>query len=145
MSTTVQRQAAKDAEEYARAHMSYGEGAGNRRKLIYGTVDYKMATIPGYREAFQSAAARQNMAKYAKEAERSNRRRTINTAVARNTRAIVSGRYENVNSVLLIGGAAVYFAHRYEIDKVIIEKTKKKYRNLKNRLRRNKISNITVL
>ena len=34
----VRRKARKDAKEYARAKMYYGEGAGNRRKLIRATV-----------------------------------------------------------------------------------------------------------
>lgn len=143
MSTSVRTQAQRDAKEYAQAYMSYGEGAGTRRKLIYGTVDYKMLHIPGYREAFQKAAAQQNVVDYAKNAKRSDRRRNINTAVTRNTRAIVSGRYENVNSFLLVGGVVVYFAHRYEIDKKIVETTKTKYRNLRNRFRKDGVHRVT--
>lgn len=145
MGNSVQKQAARDAEEYARAYMSYGEGAGTQRKLINGTVEYKKATIPGYRAAFERAARSQNMAKFAKEAERTNRRRNINTAVARNTRAIMTGRYENVNSALLISGGAIYLAHRYEIDRKIVEKAKKKYNDLRNRFRKDGVHKITII
>jgi hypothetical protein len=143
MSTSIQKQAARDAEQYARAYMSYGEGAGNSRKLIYGTVQYKIATLPGYEDAFRAASARQNMAKFAKEAERSNRNRSINTAVSRNARAIATGRYENVSPLLYMGGAAVYFAHRYDVDKKVVEKVREKYRKLKNRYRKDNVQNIT--
>ena len=51
----LHKQAEADAAEYAGAYMAVGEGAGNRRKLIEGTVDYKMEFVPGYREAFQNA------------------------------------------------------------------------------------------
>jgi len=142
---SVQKQAMRDAEAYARAYMSYGEGAGNARKLIYGTVDYKMATVPGYREAFQAASTKQDMAKMAKEAERTNRRRSINTALTRNTRAIATGRYQDVNSLLLVAGGTAYFAHRYGLDKKAYSFGKKKVaegKALLNRLRKNNVHNI---
>ena len=37
----LQKEASKDAKEFARAKMFYGEGAGNRRKLIKATVNQK--------------------------------------------------------------------------------------------------------
>jgi hypothetical protein len=57
----------------------------------------------------------------------------------------MTGRYENVNSVLLLGGGAVYFAHRYGIDKKIVEKTKKKYNDLRNRFRKDGVQKITII
>lgn len=36
---STKRVAKRDAKEYARAQMYYGEGAGNRRKLIKATVE----------------------------------------------------------------------------------------------------------
>lgn len=143
MSTSIQKQAARDAEQYARAYMSYGEGAGNSRKLIYGTVQYKIATLPGYEEAFRLASSRQNMARFAKEAERADRRRTINQAVTRNTRALMTGRYENLNSAIFLGGTALYFAHRHELDKKVVEKAKTQWRKIKNRYRKDNVHDIT--
>lgn len=40
-SNKTNREARKDASEFARAQMFYGEGAGTRRKLIRATVDAK--------------------------------------------------------------------------------------------------------
>lgn len=127
----VQKQAQRDATEYARAHMSYGEGAGTRRKLIYGTVEYKMKTVPGYETAFYKAAEHQDMAQFAKEAKKAERRRAVNTAVSRNTKALLSGKYENVNTALLVVGTATYFAHRYDIDKKVWQAAKSKYQDYK--------------
>ena len=43
--------AKKDAKEYARAKMFYGEGAGNRRKLIKNTVAQRTRDNKHYGEA----------------------------------------------------------------------------------------------
>lgn len=135
MSTTknIQRQAQKDAYEYAAAYMAYGEGAGTKRKLIEGTVNYKMATIPGYREQFEAAAARQNMDAHAKNAKKQNRRRDANTAIARNAKAVVSGKYENVNTGLLAVGAIGYVLYKTGYDKKLVEFGKKKAKQIRQR------------
>lgn len=62
------REAKKDAEEYARAKMFYGEGAGNRRKLIKAKVESKSKDA-GYKEAFDYALSQQNMADHANKAK----------------------------------------------------------------------------
>ena len=54
--------AKKDAKEYARARMFYGEGAGTRRKLINNTVKQR-SKDPIYKKAFDDALAKENMAK----------------------------------------------------------------------------------
>src|SRR6478736_1732571 len=41
------------------------------------------------------------------------------------------------------GGAAVYFAHRYDVDKKVVEKVREKYRKLKNRYRKDNVHDIT--
>ena len=48
----VRREAKRDAKEAARAKMSYGEGAGNRRKLINESVKAKSKKDPNYKKAF---------------------------------------------------------------------------------------------
>lgn len=136
--SNVSKQAAKDAEEYARSYMAYGEGAGTRRKLIEGTVQYKMRTIPGYQESFYNASERQDMARFATEAKRTERRRRVNTAVARNTKAVLNGKYENANTALLIVGTTAYFAHRYGYDKKLYKAGKKKVQQFKARFKKNK-------
>lgn len=62
------REASKDAKEFARAKMYYGEGAGNRRKFIKAKVDEK-SKDPGYKEAFDYALNKQDMNKHVKAAK----------------------------------------------------------------------------
>lgn len=123
----VERQARRDAEEYAGAYMAYGEGAGTRRKLIEGTVAYKMEMVPGYREAFTREHERQNMVKHAKNAKVANRTKAVNRSIKRNTRAAVTGKYENLNTGVLIVGAIGYALHKTGHDKTVIAFGKKQY------------------
>lgn len=135
-SRTVTKQAAKDAHEYAAAYMAYGEGAGTRRKLIEGTVGYKAEFVPGYREAFEAEHAAQNMEKHAKSAKNSNRVKTVNKAVVRNTRALATGKHENASTGLLILGAVAYGLHYTGLDKPLIDGTKKQYKKARERFRK---------
>lgn len=134
--TSIARQAEKDAREWTQAKLAYGQGAGNRRKLINETVAYKMQHIDGYEDAFTDAAEKQDVAAMAKNAKRDNRRKTINEAVVRNTRAAATGKYENLNTALLIAGGAAVVLHKTGLDKVVIQKTKDGYKNLRRRLRK---------
>ena len=56
------RQAKKDAKEYARAKMFYGEGAGTRRKLIKAKVNERSKN-EYYKKQFDSYLESQNMEK----------------------------------------------------------------------------------
>lgn len=134
--TSLKTQAEKDAREWTQAKLAYGEGAGTRRKLINETVAYKMETIPGYRDAFDRASAQQDVASMAKHAKRDARRKNVNQALVRNTKAVVTGKYENANTVLLIFGGAAVVLHKTGYDKVIIQKTKVKVKDLRRRFRR---------
>lgn len=81
------RLAKKDAKEFARAKMSTGEGAGNRRKLIKATVEQRRKENAHYNDVFDSYLDEQDMSKHAKAAKREraakdtvqNTRRAVNT------------------------------------------------------------------
>lgn len=60
--------AQKDAEEFARAKMFFGNGAGTRRKLINASVTAKKAKDPLYAKAFDSHLAKQDMSTHAQKA-----------------------------------------------------------------------------
>lgn len=75
VSPRTAREARKDADEFAKAKMFYGEGAGTRRKLIKAKVDAKVKKDPTYKKAFDHYVEGQDMAKRASQA-RSLRRRT---------------------------------------------------------------------
>ena len=141
----VQKQAAKDAHEYAAAYMAYGEGAGTRRKLIEGTVGYKAEFVPGYREAFEAEHSAQNMEKHAKNAKTTHRAKAVNKAVARNTRALTSGKYENASTGLVIIAAIGYGLHATGLDKPLIDLTKTQYKKARQRFRKGPKVNQTDL
>lgn len=62
--TSTERAARRDAEEYMKAKMYYGKGAGNRRKAIKNKVMAKK-TDPEYAKAFDIAYSKLDPAKYA--------------------------------------------------------------------------------
>ena len=113
---SVQKKAAADAHEYAAAYMAVGEGAGNRRKHIEGSVEYQMEFVPGYREAFEKEHATQDMAKHADQARKENVRRQRVEATERNAKAVMSGDMRNADLkvIALLAGAA--FAHKQGYD-----------------------------
>ena len=62
--SNVTRDAKRDAEEYMKAKMYYGKGAGNRRKAIKNKVMAKK-TDPEYAKAFDAEYSKLDPAKYA--------------------------------------------------------------------------------
>ena len=90
------REASKDAKEFARAKMFYGEGAGNRRKLIKNTVEAKAKQDPTYKAAFDHHLERQKLDQHASKARGERKRKDVKNAVGKNARAInrsVNGPY----------------------------------------------------
>jgi hypothetical protein len=123
---STQRAAAKDAKEFARAKMYYGEGAGIRRRQINAQVKQR-SNDPAYKQAFDKSLADQDMAKAGAKA-RGQRKRTD---TVNNTKKTVKGvhhilngnsQYANVTAALLVGGAV--YAHKKGIDKMLIDKGK---------------------
>lgn len=60
--------AKRDAKKYARAKMFYGEGAGNRRKLLNAKISERSKN-PIYKKAFDDAMNKQNMERHATNAK----------------------------------------------------------------------------
>lgn len=65
----LNKDAADDAKEFARAKAYYGEGAGNRRKKIKNIVDER-SKDPDYKAAFERELANQDMVKATAAADR---------------------------------------------------------------------------
>ena len=141
ISRRTAREASKDAQEFARAKMFYGEGAGNRRKLIKATVEAKSKKDPSYKKAFDDALARQDMSKHASKARGERRRKDTKAKVGkgvRGTRHILNGnsQYASATTALLVGGALA--AHRAGVDKVLLDTAKSSYSTAQqNRSNRN--------
>jgi len=68
VSNSTNRQAKKDAQEFARAKMFYGEGAGTRRKLIKAKVEDRAKHDPAYKKAFDHHLANQSMSDHSQKA-----------------------------------------------------------------------------
>jgi len=68
VSGRTNRDARKDAQEFVRAKLFYGEGAGTRRKLIKARVEGKSSKNPAYKKAFDEHVSRQDTSKHASKA-----------------------------------------------------------------------------
>lgn len=142
----VKKEARRDAEEFARAQMSYGEGAGTRRKLIQATVDSKMKHDPIYEQQFFQALNQQDMAEHASKARSERRRKDTTRTVSKNVRGVLTGRNQGVNTAVLVLGTAAYYAHQTGLDRKIADATKAKWRKFKHRrMAKKAFHNITTL
>ena len=56
----ISKEANRDAKKYVNAKQYYGEGAGNRRKLLKGQLSEKMKN-PDYKKAFDEAVGKQDL------------------------------------------------------------------------------------
>lgn len=131
----VQKEARRDAREYARAQMFYGEGAGNRRKLITTAVAAKSQRHAGYNMAFQKELARQDMAEHAEAARKERRRKDVTHAINKNVKNAASGNYAGVNAGILVIAGVSYIAHQTGYDKKIIENVKRRIETFKAKRR----------
>lgn len=108
------REASKDAKEFARAKQYFGEGAGNRRKLIKNSVEAKKKRDPAYAKAFDQHLSRQDAAKHvekAKKERKSTDRRTRNKQrVGAAARTITGSQGTQAAFVALALGGAAFVA-----------------------------------
>lgn len=146
--SAIEREARRDAREFARAQMFYGEGAGVRRKLITAKVEGKVAQSEAYGRAFHSELARQDMAEHAAKARREREFKDKSQSLNKNVRGLASGNYQNVNTSILVIAAIAYFSHQTGLDKKVYEKGRAVADKIKTRVRshkakKGKIFNIT--
>ena len=127
VSKRTSREAHKDANEFAKAKMFYGEGAGNRRKLIKATVEAKARKSPDYKKAFDHHLANQDMEKRASQARSTRKRRDVSKGTmktARGVHRIFTGGMGSVSlAATVVAGGAVW-AHKAGIDKMLLDKAK---------------------
>ena len=77
----TRKEAAKDAEEFTRAKLFYGEGAGTRRKLIKAKVESKKAKDPLYSKAFDHFVKQTDLGVRAGQARKQRRRKDTTKSV----------------------------------------------------------------
>lgn len=83
----IDRDAKKDAEEYARAKAYYGEGAGTRRKKIKNQISERMKD-PDYKNKFDEYLSQQDMSEHQKAANRERKVQDTKNSVAKTARGV---------------------------------------------------------
>jgi len=122
-SRKTNREAGKDATEFARAKMYYGEGAGVRRRLINNAVKSK-SKDPAYKEAFDRNLDTQDLAKRGSEARSKRARTDAVNGTKKTTRGVINVmkgnmRYASAASIVLVGAAGL--AHKTGVDKMLLD------------------------
>ncbi len=107
------RYAKKDAKEYARAKMFYGEGAGNRRKLIKNTVEQRRKDNKHYGEAFDKYVKNQDMAKHVSAAKKERAIRTTASKTAKTGRGLVNAAFMGNIGRASAAAASLYVIGKY--------------------------------
>lgn len=128
---STKRKAKKDAKEYARAKMFYGEGAGNRRKLIKATVNQRSKDLHGYKSEFEKNLSKQDMAKHASKAKKERARKTAAKTTAKTARGIIHASLGNTAKAAASAVAIYGIAKATGVDKVITNAAKTKVSNIK--------------
>ena len=88
VSARTSREAKKDANEFSKAKMFYGDGAGTRRKLIKAKVESKAAKDPSYKKAFDHHLGNQDMGKRASQARGERKRKDVVAGTAKTARGV---------------------------------------------------------
>ena len=129
----VRRKARKDAKEYARAKMYYGEGAGNRRKLIRATVNERSKDARSKAE-FDKALAKQDMSKQASAAKRERKAADVKKGAGKMARGLVNAATGNMGRAS--ASALIVYAglHATGADRIIINKASQTVSSLMNEI-----------
>ena len=132
--------AKKDAKEYARARMFYGEGAGTRRKLINNTVKQR-SKDPIYKKAFDDALAKENMAKNASRAKRERKIKDAQKSTIRTGKGvvnIVTGHPERRGAGMAAGYGMYQLAKKTGVNRIIMANAKNRFSSIKDQYYRRK-------
>ena len=127
----INKEARKDAYEYARALMFYGEGAGTRRKLLKASIDHKIDNVRGYALAYQEAFQNQDMSEHASAARKERMRKDVSKKVGRNVRGLITGNRQSLTTGVAVISVLVYVARQTGYDKKIEAYVKVEYRKTK--------------
>jgi hypothetical protein len=135
VSRRTNRMAAKDAKEHIQAKMYYGEGAGVRRRQIKAVVTER-SKDESYRKAFDAHVNGQDLAKASAKAHSKRKRTDVvqgTKKTARGINHIINGnpQYASAAAAVIVGGAM--YAHKLGIDKIVMDKGKTMYNDMKHR------------
>lgn len=143
VSSSTNREAKKDANEFARAKMFYGEGAGTRRKLIKATVESKAKKDPNYKTAFDHHLNNQDLGKRASQARGERKRKDVVSKTGKTARGV----YRSLNggfgavSMASAGVAGAYLiAKQNGYDQVVANAAKTAYRSAVNNVQARRLA-----
>ena len=137
----VRRKARKDANEYAKAKMFYGQGAGTRRKLIKAKVESRSAD-PEYKKAFDAHLANQNMEKRASQAKVTRARKDVTNTTTKTARGLINffnGNRQASSALAVTIGVAAVAAHKAGVDKILLDHGKTAYSSAATNIKAQKI------
>ena len=126
----TRRAAKRDANEFAKAKMFYGEGAGTRRKLIKAKVESSSKRDADYKAAFDHYFAKQDLGKRADQAKGERRRKDTTNTVTKTGRGLIN--FANGNpqaaSALAVSIATIGIAaHKAGVDRMLLNVGKTAY------------------
>lgn len=124
VSRKTNKEAATDAQEFARAKMFYGQGAGTRRKLIKAKVEAKSAKDPNYKKAFDHHLAQQDLGRHAEKARTERKRKDATETTVKTSRGVYRSLTNGFGSVPMASAviaAAIVAAKRNGADKIIAD------------------------
>lgn len=132
VSARTSREAKKDANEFAKAKMFFGEGAGTRRKLIKAQVESKSAKDPSYKKAFDHHLGNQDLGKRASQARGERKRKDVAKTTAKTARG-VKNLVLQTGAPVTLGALAVYGAWKNPAVRSFVTNTgKTAYSTVKN-------------
>lgn len=137
----TRRAAKKDAKEFARAKMFYGEGAGTRRKLIKAKVESR-SKDEQYKAAFDHYFANQDLGRHASKAKTERKVRNVTKGTAKTGRGIINiinGNPQAAGAVAVTVVGAAGLAHKAGVDKILLNQGKKVYSYIKTEVRAQQI------
>lgn len=123
VSAKTSRDAKKDATEFTKAKMFYGEGAGTRRKLIKAKVEQKSRVNPSYKKAFDYHVERTDMSKRADQARTTRKVKDVKNTTAKTARGIshyIRGNPQYASAAAATIAASAMYMHRTGMDKRIL-------------------------
>lgn len=124
VSARTNREAKKDATEFTKAKLFYGEGAGNRRKLIKATVEAKSKRDPSYKKAFDHHVNNTDLSKRASQARSERKRKDVKKSAGRTARGIKNLAL-GTGATTTVAAAALYYSYQNPQVRSVVQKAGK--------------------
>lgn len=135
----IEKMAAKDAHEYGLAQMFFGQGAGTRRKLIEAVIEERIATVPGYEVALDTAYSKLSQIEMAEKAIAERKKIDGIAKAGKNLRALKRGRLQDLSTGVYVAVGVAYVAHATGYDKKAWVEAQMLYAKAKARLRKGEV------